>query len=277
MSSPRIARAASRRAPVRRGPRLRRRIRRWTERARRTRRRLGTAPAALRGIAAALFLAAIFAAANLVYQVARKPSEMLFPLDGALAKTPAETWRAYGGLFRTYATPAVPPALLAALAQTEAAGDPLARTYWRWRLAWNPFALYRPASSAVGLYQMTDAAFAEARRYCIRDHAVTREGCWFDAFYTRVLPSHAVELASVYLDRNVAAILAGRPAPGAPRVEDLAAVVHLCGAGPARRFVHRGFVPAAGERCGDHDVAAYLARIDALKRTFRRLAAGSRS
>jgi hypothetical protein len=232
------------------------------------------APAAVRGVVAALVLVAAFAAANLAYQVARKPSEMFFPLDGVLAKTPAETWRAYGGLFRTYATAAVPPPLLAALAQTEAAGDPLARTYWRWRLAWNPFALYRPASSAVGMYQMTDAAFAEARRYCIRDHAAVRDGCWFDAFYTRVLPSHAVELASIYLDRNVAAILAGRPAPGAPRVEDLAAVVHLCGAGRARRFAHRGFVPAAGERCGDHDVAAYLARIDALKRTFRRLAAG---
>jgi hypothetical protein len=30
-----------------------------------------------------------------------------------------------------------------------------------------------------------------------------------------------------------------------------------------------------GERCGDHDVAAYLARIDAMKREFLRFAAES--
>ena len=49
------------------------------------------------------------------------------------------------------------------IAQVEGAGNPVARTYWRWRLTWNPFAIYQPASSAVGMYQMTDAAFAEAR------------------------------------------------------------------------------------------------------------------
>jgi hypothetical protein len=32
----------------------------------------------------------------------------------------------------------------------------------RWRLTWNLFAIYQPASSSVGMFQMTDAAFAEA-------------------------------------------------------------------------------------------------------------------
>ena len=31
------------------------------------------------------------------------------------------------------------PQLLAALAQVEGAGNPVATTYWRWRLTWNPF------------------------------------------------------------------------------------------------------------------------------------------
>ena len=55
------------------------------------------------------------------------------------------------------------PELLAALAQVEGAGNPVARTYWRWRLSWNPLELYRPASSAVGMYQITDATFQEAK------------------------------------------------------------------------------------------------------------------
>ena len=223
----------------------------------------------------AVILLAVFSAANLVYHVARKPTEMFFPVSGVLNKMPAETWRDYAPLFREYSTAAITPELLAALAQIEAAGNPVARTYWRWRFSWNPFAIYEPASSAVGMYQMTDAAFADARRYCIRGHAVVQESCWFNGLYMRVVPSHAVELASVFLDRNVAALLADRPDATASlqQKQALATVIHLCGPGAAKAFVRRGFVPAAGERCGDHDVALYLAEVAAMRRLFGRLAA----
>ncbi len=253
----------------------RRRLGRWRKRIWRTRRPLGAAPAALRiGLLAALALPAV-AAANLVYQVANKPTELLFPLGNAFDKLPAETWRQYGPLFRRYSTAAVSPELLAALAQVESAGNPLAHTYWRWRLTWHPFAIYAPASSAVGMYQMTDAAFADARRFCIRRHAVVAEGCWFNGLYSRLLPSHAIELAAVFLDRSLSAILARSPrTANAQQKQDLAAVLHLCGAGPADAFARRGFRLAAGARCGDHDPAAYVAKVDAMARAFRRLAAG---
>jgi len=78
----------------------------------------------------------------------------------------------------------------------EASGNPLVRTYWRWSWALKPFELYRPASSAVGMYQITDGTFAEARHYCIHHHALAREGawndwraCWFNALYWRVVPA----------------------------------------------------------------------------------------
>ena len=215
----------------------------------------------------------LLAAANLAYQLARKPSELLAPMGGGLNKPPAETWRSYGTLFRRYSTVRIPPELLAALAQVEGSGNPLASTYWRWRFSWNPLAIYRPASSAVGTFQMTDGAFAEARRYCIRDHVVVEDGCWLNHLYSRVLPSHSIELAAVYLDRGVAAILAGRSRATSQQMQDLAAVVHLCGPGAARAIARRGFRVPAGERCGDHGIAAYLARVHAMERTFRRLAA----
>ena len=41
--------------------------------------------------------------------------------------------------------------------------------------------------------------------------AVTDTGCGFTGLYIRAIPSHAIELASVYLDRNVAAVLAREP------------------------------------------------------------------
>src|SRR5258708_18419163 len=141
---------------------------------------------------------------------------MLLPVSGAMNKMPAETWQQYAPFFREYSTATITPELLAALAQVEGAGNPVARTYWRWRLTWNPFAVYKPASSAVGMYQMTDPAYAEAARYCIRGNAVADAGCGFTGLYTRAVPSHAIELAAVYLDQHVAAVLAPPPDAAAP-------------------------------------------------------------
>jgi hypothetical protein len=50
-------------------------------------------------------------------------------------------------------------------------------------------------------------------------------------------------------------------------------VIHLCGVAGGRAYAARGFRPAAGQRCGDHDLRGYLARVNAMKRTFARLAA----
>src|SRR6266568_4857208 len=172
--------------------------------------------------------------------------------------------------------------LLVALAQVEGSGNPVARTYWRWSLARNPFKVYQPASSAVGMYQITDATFSEARRYCIHDHVVVEEGpwldpssCWFNILYCRVVPSHAIEMTSALLDRRVAsAVERHRVAAATPgRQQDLAAVIHLCGAAAGDAYAARGFRLAASQRCGDHDVGAYLAQVNAMKRRFARLAA----
>jgi len=216
---------------------------------------------------------------NGIYQVARKPAELFFPVSGALDKTPAQTWRQYGPIFRAHSTGVITPDFLAALAQVEGAGNPVARTYWRWRLTTEPFEVYRPASSAVGMYQITDGTFREARRYCIRDHAVVEDGpwhdwrsCWFNGLYMRVLPSHATELTAALLDRRVAEILAGRRAVALQQKQDLAAVIHLCGASAGEAYVRRGFRPATGQRCGSHALAGYLARVNTLKKIFLEMA-----
>jgi hypothetical protein len=225
-------------------------------------------------------LATLVAAALLVnwlYQVVRKPAELFFPVSGVLHKTPTQTWNQYAPLFREHSTATITPELLAALAQVEASGNPVARTYWRWRLTHEPFEIYRPASSAVGMYQITDGTYRAAKRYCVRDHLVVEDGpwddwdsCWFNWLYLRVVPSHAVEMTSALLDRQVASI-AGKATP--QQKEDLAAVIHLCGAAGGRAFAARGYRPAPGQRCGDHDLRAYLARVNAMKRAFARLAA----
>ena len=240
------------------------------------------APLAIRILAGAVIILAVWAAVNWMYQVIRKPTELFFPVSGALAKTPPETWRQYGPLFREHSTAVITPELLAALAQVEGGGNPVARTYWRWRVTWNPFELYRPASSAVGMYQITDATFREAKRYCIHDHLVVEDdpwhdlrSCWFNSVYTRVVPSHAVELTAALLDRRVARTMERRQIIIATlqQKQDLAAVIHLCGAGPGDAYARRGFRLTAVQRCGDHDVSRYLTRVNAMKRQFVRLAA----
>jgi Transglycosylase SLT domain len=232
------------------------------------------APLLIRLVLCALVVVAVWAAVNWAYHVMRKPTELFFPVSGALGKTPSETWRQYGSLFRAHSTIIITPELLAALAQVEARGNPVARTYWRWRLTWHPFELYQPASSAVGMFQMTDATFREAKRYCVRDHVVS-ESCWFNSLYTRVLPNHAIELAAAQLDRGVSTTIEQQRISRATlqQKQDLAAIIHLCGAGPGEGYARRGFRLTAGQKCGDHDVKSYLIQVNAMKRQFLTLAA----
>jgi len=228
-------------------------------------------------LSAALAALLGFLGVNWAAQVARKPTELFFPVSGSLTKTPRETWRSYEPLFREHSTAIITPELLAALAQVEAAGNPMARTYWRWRLTWNLFEIYRPASSAVGMYQITNAAYKDARRYCVHHHVVVEDGpwndwgsCWFNSLYTRVIPSHAIEMTSAFLDRSVARTLARQRIAAATlqQKQDLAAVIHLCGPAAGDAFARRGFQLQAPARCGDHDPRAYLARVNAMKRYF---------
>ena len=223
----------------------------------------------------------VLSALNVAYQVARKPTELLGLAFAPAPLTPGETWMRYGALFRGHATDLVRAELLAALAHAESQGDPLARTAWRWRWTWNPFALYAPASSAVGLYQITDAAFAEGRLLCVHNHHVAHAGswydpnaCWFPALYMRTVPSHAIEMTAARLHEHLVQALGPdrvRRTPLRSR-ERLAAVIHLCGPSRGADFVRRGFRGAPGERCGTHDLTAYLTRVERFTLSFERLA-----
>src|SRR5215470_14383515 len=240
------------------------------------------APMSVRIIVSAILLVTVWASVNWIVQAARKPTEMFFPVSDSLAKTPAETWRQYGPLFIEHSTAVITPELLAALAQVEGSGNPVARTYWRWRFSWNPFEVYRPASSAVGMFQITNGTFADARRYCIHDHVVVEDGpwydprsCWFNGLYTRVVPGHAVEMTAALLDRSVARTLERNRIETATlrQRQDLAAVIHLCGSGAGDAYARRRFRLGRRERCGDHNARRYLAEVNALKLQFARLAA----
>ncbi len=225
---------------------------------------------------------ALLFAANWTYQVVWKPTELLAPVSPAFWKTPRSTWATYGRLFGEHSTDIISAEFLASLAQLEGSGNPIARTYWRWQWSLNPFAIYRPASSAVGMFQITDGTVKEAKRYCIHDHRVATAGhwydwssCWFNSLYSRIVPSHAIEMTAAYLHQSVLETLGERRATRASldQKQDLAAVIHLCGPKRGDAFARRGFHATPGERCGDHSVSRYLQRVNLLKREFARLKA----
>ena len=264
--------------------RLRRAYRGFVSAAKPAVRAVRGAPLLVQFLAVTLAAVLVWLPLNWAYQVLRKPSELFFPVSGALYKVPAETWRVYGPLFRRHSTDVITAPFLAALAQVEGSGNPVVRTYWRWSLTHRPFEIYRPASSAVGMYQITDGTFAEARRYCIRNHAVAEDGpwhawrsCWFNALYTRTIPSHAVELTSAHLHRHSARLVREHGLHGATARQrrELAAAVHLCGPGGAAAYARRG-LQASGVNCGTHGLAAYLAKVSAFEAVFAGLAAAER-
>jgi len=245
---------------------------------------LAASPRMLQLLVGAALILLSGSAVNWTYHAINKPTEVFFPLDNSLTKSPPETWQQYGSLFRKHSTQVITPELLAALAQVEGGGNPVARTYWRWRQTWNPLELYQPASSAVGMYQITNSTFREAKRYCIHNHRVVEDGpwhdvnsCWFNSLYTRIAPSHAIELTAAQLDRAVESTIGQRRIASVTlqRKQDLAAVIHLCGSGAGQAYARSGFRLTTRQRCGDHDVSRYLTKVNGMKRQFARMAASS--
>ena len=116
--------------------------RRWRP-ARRAFLALLAAPLAIRVVVATLAVPGLWSGVNVLYQVIRKPTELFFPVSGALSKPPAETWREYAPVFREHATVVITPDLLAAPAQIEGAGN-----QWPGRTSGGADVLGRPPTAA---------------------------------------------------------------------------------------------------------------------------------
>ena len=94
---------------------------------------------------------------------------------------------------------------------------------------------------------------------------------------TRSLPPQprqvSISIAAVHLHRNVTrALERARVGNATPReLQNTAVAIHLCGAAAGAAYVRQGFRLAGRRVCGDHDVEAYLAKVNAMKRVFARL------
>lgn len=229
---------------------------------------------------------AIFFAVNWCYHAFHKPSEIIGLVDSQFFKNPTETWKAYGEDFQKSSTGIISAEFLAALAQTESQGNTIARTYWQWNF-WtkNPFKVYSPASSAVGIFQMTDGNFEQAKHYCIikgQVYSDTSNKCYLTSLYNRLIPSHSIEMTSAWLHLNVQEILRSLPKKKIKKVtieqkRNLAAVIHLCGERRGESFAARKFAFRKDETCGSLNARNYVARVQKYQKLFRKISVSSRS
>jgi len=223
----------------------------------------------------------LFFSVNVIYQVFKKPSELISLFFAGSSKTTQETWDAYGDLCRKHETENISAEFLCAMAQVESGGNPFSTPEWRWRITTDLDQIYAPASSAVGLMQYTDDTFKEAKQFCIHDHKVVQAGsilefkkCWFNILYTRLCPSHSIEVTSARLNYLLKKILGQR---GYVKTSDenkikLAAVIHLCGEGKGKRFARKGFDFEAVSPCGTHSPRVYYGRIRIIMEAMQKMA-----
>jgi hypothetical protein len=220
----------------------------------------------------ALCFLSLLPVVNWAYHLVRNPSQVLSPFHRALAKTPGNTWDSYRESFIDNSTEIMTPELLAAIAQSESAGNPTAQPYWRWDLSSNPFEIYSPASSSSGLFQLTQGTYLEAKKFCIHNGKVAMDGpwfnlrsCWFNWTYSRLSATDSIEMTSARL-HHLVQNLTGSSQLSISKKQELAAVIHLCGLRKAQQVLKQG-AKLLGY-CGDHHVGSYLAKIRSLERKF---------
>ncbi len=215
----------------------------------------------------------IFFAVNWIYQTYKKPSELIGLLDSQFQKTPEKTWSAHGDTFREKSTEVMTAEFLAALAQVESSGNPIARTFWSWRFSLNPFEVFKPSSSAQGMFQITDGTLKEASRYCVQEGQVVEKGCWYRKLYNRLVPGHAIEMTSAYLHMKVTQLVQRyrNKHLSLHQKQNLAAIIHLCGVAKGEKFIRQGLSFSPSERCGNHSPNLYLRKVQAMQARFARL------
>ncbi len=225
-----------------------------------------------------MFLILLSPVINFMWQVYKKPTEVLRPISKYFNKSPKQTWYSYYDEFNKHADPYLSAEYLAALAQVESSGNPIAQTYWDFKLSTDISKMYAPASSSVGLYQFTEPSFQIAKNICKtkNGYKFLKEApvgsCFFHKFKTRLSASDSIELAANHLNYNIEQIMLRKKMKLNPvQIEALASVIHLCGPRAADRLVQRSFSLELMGNCGAHNVKNYHRKISRMASYFRAL------
>lgn len=208
---------------------------------------------------------------NIAYQVYKKPTEVFRPFESLLIKSPLETWKSYSEDFKRFSTFRTPASFLAALAQVESAGNPWANSFWkfRWTTRWDQ--IFSPASTAVGLLQITEPTLKEAKEFCFVEGKIHRSKNCEQRWLSRLSARDSIELTSARMNYYLRRIT--KKNTSKRNYEKLASVLHLCGLKKARLFTRMNFRFAVIGRCGLHRPQRYYQKISQMKYRFERIEA----
>ena len=217
---------------------------------------------------------------NLIYQTITTPSHIFKWIPLSFKKTPKQTWQSYNRIFKKYSTPLVSKYFLAALAQIESSGDPLASSYWKLRITPKIRNIYSPASSAAGLFQITNHTFKESKKFCITKNKIITKSkfkkhpsCYLNSFFSRFIPSHSTQMVSArlhyYLNNFISKYK--KHLNNTQSIEKLSSVIHLCGINRARNFIKKKMHFSKMPKCGDHNAYIFYKKLNKYKKYFIRI------
>ncbi|MCH2535573.1 MAG: lytic transglycosylase domain-containing protein [Bdellovibrionales bacterium] len=226
------------------------------------------------------FTVVIYFLMILVVQIIQKPAHLLGFMSSYFYKTPYETWQSYHQDFKQYETITTSSYVLAAIAQVESSGNPIATPHWEWNLKNKWHSLYAPVSSSVGLYQFTTPTFERAGTLCVHKGEIYDKvepyqilhPCWWSRFGVRLSASSSIRAASAYLHKEVGELLRrfNMEHLGVKSRARLAMVVHLCGKYKAALLLKKRSLASLGY-CGSHNVAQYIKKAERLIVKFKKL------
>lgn len=220
------------------------------------------------------WVVAIILGTNFAYQIYKNPLHALSFFSRPMNKTPRETWSVYADVFKAGSAGRLSPTLLAALAQVESRGNPLAAPEWRVQLTPDLSGVYAPASSAFGIMQITKGTFDLILKSCGK----SGETCPNRDLATRMRARDSVNMVSGFILRSMEDIItpSGVARLSEEKLIKLAAVIHLCGPEVGRRLARNGYNVNALSRCGSHWPSVYANQVADMKNMFELISARER-
>lgn len=226
-----------------------------------------------RGFRFKLFLLLALGVSYFSYHLYQHPSLIFYPASGLFYKSSKEIWNTYGEQFIEYSSPKLDPLFLAALSQVESNGNPLALTYWRLSMHWNPFLWYRPASTATGILQVTAPTWKQMKRFCIVGGRLIENkkdgNCYANRFRFRIFAGHSIHLVAAWFRHHL------RNKQFTPKQARMyLSTLHLCGPGKAIRIRKNGFNASRLGYCGSHKLIRYIGKVE---KSYQRMQKTSRN
>ncbi len=207
---------------------------------------------------ALLTVATISFGFNVLYQIYKKPTDLVSIIYPGSSTSIFGTWSYFQDSFNSHSTKLVSAKTLASIAQVESSGRFAASPEWQWKLSRGVGNIFAPASSAIGLMQITKGHKNSVSKFC-KTQKAKEHVCKNRSWWLRLIPGHSIHLAAVYIDKTIHSIIRQQKKTiSKVNLIKLAAITHLCGEGKAKLYARSNFKFSNFRKCGTHSAINYV-------------------